>query len=80
MSKGFKNQLAAIFNFDGDNGAVMVNNYDWAGSMDIVTFLRDIGKHIGVNYMLAKDTIASRTRNWNILYRIHLYDSSSNGF
>jgi len=38
----------------------MVNNYDWAGSMDIVTFLRDIGKHIGVNYMLAKDTIASR--------------------
>jgi tyrosyl-tRNA synthetase len=37
-----------------------VNNYDWAGSMDIVTFLRDIGKHIGVNYMLAKDTIASR--------------------
>ena len=36
----------------------MVNNYDWAGSMDIVTFLRDIGKHIGVNYMLAKDTIA----------------------
>ena len=38
----------------------MVNNYDWAGSMDIVTFLRDYGKHVGVNYMLAKDTIASR--------------------
>jgi tyrosyl-tRNA synthetase len=57
---GIQKQLAAIFNFDGDNGAVLVNNYDWAGSMDIVTFLRDIGKHIGVNYMLAKDTIASR--------------------
>jgi tyrosyl-tRNA synthetase len=58
--EGIQKQLAAIFDFDGENGAVMVNNYDWAGSMDIVTFLRDIGKHIGVNYMLAKDTIASR--------------------
>lgn len=57
---GIQKQLAAIFEFEGENGAVMVNNYDWAGSMDIVTFLRDIGKHIGVNYMLAKDTIASR--------------------
>nr|WP_263325407.1 tyrosine--tRNA ligase [Neobacillus sp. Marseille-Q6967] len=58
--EGIQKQLSAIFDFDGDNGAVMVNNYDWAGKMDIVTFLRDIGKHIGVNYMLAKDTIASR--------------------
>lgn len=38
----------------------MVNNYDWNGTMDLVTFLRDYGKFIGVNYMLAKDTIASR--------------------
>lgn len=57
---GIKKQLESIFEFEGENGAIMVNNYDWAGSMDIVTFLRDIGKHIGVNYMLAKDTIASR--------------------
>ncbi|MBB6445732.1 tyrosine--tRNA ligase [Bacillus benzoevorans] len=53
-------QLSQIFDFAGDNGAVMVNNYDWAGKMDIVTFLRDYGKHVGVNYMLAKDTIANR--------------------
>lgn len=58
--EGIKKQLSAIFEFEGENGAVMVNNYDWAGSMDVVSFLRDIGKHIGVNYMLAKDTIASR--------------------
>ena len=51
-------QLRHIFEFEGEKGAFMVNNYDWAGSMDIVTFLRDYGKHIGVNYMLAKDTIA----------------------
>lgn len=53
-------QLQQIFDFDGENGAIMVNNYDWAGSMDIVTFLRDFGKHVGINYMLAKDTISSR--------------------
>lgn len=53
-------QLKKIFSFEGENGALMVNNYDWAGSMDIVTFLRDYGKHVGVNYMLAKDAIASR--------------------
>jgi tyrosyl-tRNA synthetase len=57
---GIKQQLETIFEFEGENGAIMVNNYDWAGKMDVVTFLRDIGKHIGVNYMLAKDTIASR--------------------
>ncbi|WP_141432043.1 tyrosine--tRNA ligase [Bacillus sp. 03113] len=58
--KCLQSQLARIFDFEGENGAVMVNNYDWAGSMDIVTFLRDYGKHIGINYMLAKDTISSR--------------------
>ncbi|RSK48221.1 tyrosine--tRNA ligase [Bacillus canaveralius] len=58
--KGLQGQLERIFDFEGENGAIMVNNYDWAGSMDIVTFLRDYGKHVGVNYMLAKDTIASR--------------------
>ncbi|WP_026693639.1 tyrosine--tRNA ligase [Peribacillus kribbensis] len=55
-----KEQLKRIFDFDGENGAVMVNNYDWTSTTDLVTFLRDIGKHIGVNYMLAKDTIANR--------------------
>ncbi|EDL65322.1 tyrosine--tRNA ligase [Bacillus sp. SG-1] len=55
-----KSQLKSIFDFEGETGAVMVNNFDWIGPMDMVTFLRDFGKHIGVNYMLAKDTIASR--------------------
>ncbi|MBS4216804.1 tyrosine--tRNA ligase [Bacillus sp. FJAT-49711] len=58
--QGIKKQLELIFDFDGDNAAVMTNNFDWAGSMDLITFLRDFGKNIGVNYMLAKDTIASR--------------------
>lgn len=57
---GIRKQLEQIFSVEGENAAMMVNNYDWAGSMDVVTFLRDFGKHVGVNYMLAKDTIASR--------------------
>ncbi|WP_409297181.1 tyrosine--tRNA ligase [Peribacillus sp. SCS-26] len=55
-----KGQLHRIFEFEGENGAVMVNNYDWISAIDMVTFLRDFGKHIGINYMLAKDTISSR--------------------
>lgn len=60
--EGLKKQLMKIFNFDNEsgNGAILTNNYDWVGSMDVITFLRDYGKNIGVNYMLAKDTIASR--------------------
>ncbi|HYK72934.1 MAG TPA: tyrosine--tRNA ligase [Pseudoneobacillus sp.] len=53
-------QLAAIFDFDGENGAMMVNNYDWTEPMNMITFLRDYGKHIGINYMLSKETIATR--------------------
>lgn len=53
-------QLKTIFDFEGENGAIMVNNYDWTSEMNMITFLRDYGKHIGINYMLAKDTIASR--------------------
>ncbi|RTR29577.1 tyrosine--tRNA ligase [Robertmurraya yapensis] len=53
-------QLKTIFNFEGENGAIMVNNYDWTAPMNVITFLRDYGKHIGINYMLAKDTIATR--------------------
>jgi tyrosyl-tRNA synthetase len=58
--KGLKKQLEKIFDFDGSNGAVLVNNYDWTSTMNVITFLRDYGKYIGINYMLAKDTIASR--------------------
>ncbi|WP_050181112.1 tyrosine--tRNA ligase [Domibacillus robiginosus] len=58
--EGLRAQLERIFSVEGDNGAVLVNNYDWIGSMDVVTFLRDFGKNIGVNYMLAKDTVSSR--------------------
>ncbi|WP_203246635.1 tyrosine--tRNA ligase [Sporosarcina beigongshangi] len=58
--EGIKGQLERIFDFNTDNGAQMVNNNDWIGSMNIIEFLRDYGKLLGVNYMLAKDNVASR--------------------
>lgn len=59
--QGIKAQLERIFEFNaGDNSALLVNNYDWIGKMSTIEFLRDYGKLINVNYMLAKDTISSR--------------------
>lgn len=58
--KGLQKQMERIFDFNSDNGAILVNNRDWIGSMNVIEFLRDYGKYIGVNYMLAKDTVASR--------------------
>lgn len=57
---GIKKQMEQIFDFDSENGAQMVNNNDWVGSMSVIEFLRDFGKLLGVNYMLAKDNVASR--------------------
>ncbi len=55
-----KEQLSKFVDFEGDNGAIMVNNYDWISNISIIEFLRDYGKNFNINYMLAKDTIASR--------------------
>ncbi|MFJ8237175.1 tyrosine--tRNA ligase [Ureibacillus sp. NPDC094379] len=58
---GLKAQMERIFDFSvGENGAILVNNYDWVGEMSVIDFLRDYGKLVNVNYLLAKDTIASR--------------------
>lgn len=57
---GIKKQMEQLFDFSGDNGAIRVDNKDWLGQIDLLTFLRDYGKHVGVNYMLAKDSIQSR--------------------
>ncbi|MFT5858609.1 MAG: tyrosyl-tRNA synthetase [Flavobacteriaceae bacterium] len=56
-----KKQLERFLDFNaGENGAEMVNNYDWFKDMNFLEFIRDVGKHISVNYMLAKDSVKSR--------------------
>ncbi|HDR4734520.1 TPA: tyrosine--tRNA ligase [Bacillus cereus] len=60
-TESIKNQLSNFLEFENvDNPATMANNYDWLGNLDVISFLRDIGKNFGLNYMLAKDTVASR--------------------
>lgn len=61
MVRKIKGQLSQFLDFEaGENPAVIVNNYDWISQMNVITFLRDVGKNFGVNFMLAKDIVSSR--------------------
>ena len=57
-----KNQLAKFLDFESEaeNKALLVNNYDWMKDYSFLNFIRDIGKHITVNYMMAKDSVKKR--------------------
>tara|TARA_B100000929_G_scaffold237556_1_gene194367 strand:- start:681 stop:1976 length:1296 start_codon:yes stop_codon:yes gene_type:complete len=57
-----KEQLSRFLDFDSDmeNSAVLVNNYDWMKDFSFLDFIRDVGKHITVNYMMAKDSVKKR--------------------
>jgi tyrosyl-tRNA synthetase len=60
--EGIKKQLSKFLDFrsDNENRAIMVNNYDWMKEYSFLGFIRDIGKHITVNYMMAKDSVKKR--------------------
>ena len=60
--EAIKSQLARFLDFDSDapNAAELVNNYDWMKDYGFLNFIRDIGKHITVNYMMAKDSVKKR--------------------
>ncbi|MEP1032322.1 tyrosine--tRNA ligase [Ekhidna sp.] len=55
-----KKQLEKFLSFEGKNAAEVVNNYDWFKEFGFLEFIRDVGKHISVNYMMAKDSVKSR--------------------
>ncbi|WP_296380699.1 tyrosine--tRNA ligase [Winogradskyella sp.] len=60
--EAIKNQLSHFLDFESnaDNAAVLVNNYDWMKEFSFLEFIRDVGKHITVNYMMAKDSVKNR--------------------
>jgi len=60
--EGLRKQVAKFLDFDQNkpNGAIMVNNYDWTKDYTFLEFIRDIGKHISVNYMLSKESVKKR--------------------
>ena len=55
-----KKQLEKFLDFSGSNAAEMVNNYDWFRDFRFLDFIRDVGKHITVNYMMSKDSVQKR--------------------
>lgn len=59
---GIKAQLSSFIDFHstGQNAAIMLNNYDWMKNFTFLDFIRDIGKHITVNYMMSKDSVKKR--------------------
>jgi tyrosyl-tRNA synthetase len=57
---GIQAQLTKFLDFDGPNGAEVVDNYEWLSSYSLLRFLRDIGKHLTVPYMLSKDSVQIR--------------------
>ena len=60
--EAIKKQLAHFLDFEAasKNSAVLVNNYDWMKTFSFLDFIRDVGKHITVNYMMAKDSVKNR--------------------
>ena len=55
-----REQVRQFIDFEGDNSAQVVNNLDWTQGLDLLTFLRDIGKHFSVNTMVAKESVKQR--------------------
>lgn len=59
--EGVRKQLEKFLDFEAtDNPAIMVNNYDWFGKIGFLEFLRDAGKHLTINYMIAKESVKTR--------------------
>ena len=63
-----RGQLEPFFEFSGSNACIMANNYDWTHNMDMLTFLREIGKHFSVNRMLDKESVSARLNGAGISY------------
>ena len=55
-----REQMSQFLSFDGEAAAVMANNLDWTADVDVLTFLRDVGKHFSVNTMIAKESVKQR--------------------
>lgn len=65
--EAIKKQLSKFLDFESDapNAAELVNNYDWMKNFTFLDFIRDVGKYITVNYMMAKDSVKKRLNGEN---------------
>jgi tyrosyl-tRNA synthetase len=58
--EGIKKSVSRFLSFEGPAAAIIVNNYDWTGSISYIHFLREIGKHFTINHMMAKESVRAR--------------------
>ncbi|HEX2076385.1 MAG TPA: tyrosine--tRNA ligase [Longimicrobium sp.] len=58
--EGLRRQLGRFLDFSGKGGALLIDNHEWLGGLALIDFLRDVGKHFTVNYMLAKESVKLR--------------------
>ena len=58
--EALQRQVAPFLDFEGNNSALIVNNLDWTKNLDVITFLREIGKHFSVNAMIARESVRTR--------------------
>ncbi|MBK8112782.1 MAG: tyrosine--tRNA ligase [Saprospiraceae bacterium] len=65
-------QVKKFLDFDGPNAAIVVNNYDFYKDMNVLAFLRDVGKTLTVNYMMSKDSVKKQAGDRSFFYRIQL--------
>lgn len=70
---GLRGQLELFLDFAGQHSAILVDNYDWLGPLDVIGFLRDIGKHFTVNYMLAKESVSRRLEDEGLSFTEFTY-------
>lgn len=59
-SERLKAQISQFIDFGGEDGAILANNFDWTSNVDVLSFLRDIGKHFSVNKMISKESVKQR--------------------
>lgn len=58
--QGVRSQLEQFLDFSGKNAATLVNNFDWTSRIDVISFLRDVGKHFTVNQLIARESVRAR--------------------
>lgn len=61
-------QLSRFVSFEGENKAILVNNYDWVSKMSVIEFLRDLGKNFSINTMIGRETVKRRLESDGISY------------
>ena len=79
-SRAIRAQLEHFLDFSGDSGAIMRDNAEWLMPMGAVEFMRDVGKHFTVSYMMQKESVRTRMEEAAVVHRVQLHVAAGEGF